>query len=151
MMRENEIKKIASEIRGKSRYVLKLIRDNPGITGTKIQEISGWKTGKSFYNHVKVLVKNSLIQNSIGKDRRTKEYQITEKGRKVLEEKEISDMRNSLSPFFALCESFYQRLHPQRNKSPKLLRLITFKKEYNDSFILKLKTEVLEFIDDFIS
>lgn len=139
MLNEINKERIVMELTDKSKRMLNLIKDNPGISAKEIQKKLSLESGHTFSKHMKELIRNKLVyfmKNT--NDKRKKHFNLTEKG--VDFQKIISDfeIRNSLVRFFSYCEEEFLSINPEYAGTSEWNK---FKKEigYSNSLIKKIE------------
>ena len=114
MLDETEKDGIVHKLSDKSKRMLSLIKDNPGISAKEIQKQLNLESGHTFSKHMKQLIRNKMVYfMKNGNDKRKKHFNLTEKGidsQKIISEYEV---RNSLARFFNHCEQEFLSMNPE--------------------------------------
>ncbi|NHI93470.1 MAG: winged helix-turn-helix transcriptional regulator [Candidatus Lokiarchaeota archaeon] len=137
----NDIDKqvIVKHLSDKSKRMLNLIKDNPGISAKEIQKQLNLESGHTFSKHMKQLIRNKLVYfMKDGNDKRKKHFNLTETGmdfQKIINDLEV---RNSLARFFNYCEDIFLSMNPEFTATQEWFK---FKNEvgYSNSLIKQIE------------
>jgi len=148
----NKLNSLVKKITGKAREILVLVRDKPRLTAKEIQQILKIQSGNTFYKHKTILLEEKLLKNELdGKDKRKKQYEITNLGKDLVQFMEKQYLRAAFIGFLHYCGIKYLRNHPEitdtknfdvliRNPDNVPLEFIEEVKELTEEFIKKTLT-----------
>ena len=137
---------LIDKLPAKSILMLNLVRDHPGINAKTIQQQLNLESKHTFLKYMRQLLNNGLVEFQKGKkDKRQKQFQLTNKGHTIRYLILKNELENSLNFFFKHCEEIFLNFYPEYANSSEWMN---FKKEigYVDDLIENLEEQVLSYI-----
>lgn len=130
----------------KSKIMLNLIRAHPGINAKTIQQQLNLESKHTFLKYMRQLLNNGLVEFQKGKkDKRQKQFQLTNKGHTIRQLILKNKLEDSLDFFFSYCEKIFLNFYPEYLNSGEWMY---FKEKigYNDDLVESLEKQVLSYI-----
>lgn len=139
MLDDIDKERVANQLSDKSKRMLNLIKDNPGISAKEIQKQLNLESGHTFSKHMKQLIRHKMVYFvKNGNDKRKKHFNLTEIGMDCQKTISNFEVRDSLVRFFNYCEQEFLSLNPEYSGTSEWKK---FKKEigYSNSIIKQIE------------
>jgi len=143
---ESQYKHLIDKLPIKSKIMLNLIRVHPGINAKTIQQQLNLESKHTFLKYMRQLLNNGLVEFQKGKkDKRQKQFQLTNKGHTIRQLILKDKLEDSLDFFFNYCEKIFLNFYPEYLNSGEWMY---FKEKigYNDDLVESLEKQVLSYI-----
>jgi predicted transcriptional regulator len=143
---ESQYEHLIDKLPVKSKIMLNLVKDHPGINAKTIQQELNLESKHTFLKYMRLLLNNGLIEFQKGeKDKRHKQFQLTTKGHTIQHLILENELEDSLNCFFKYCESIFLNFYPEYVDSVEWMK---FKKSigYVDHLVESLEKQVLSYI-----
>lgn len=130
----------------KSKIMLNLVKDNPGINATSIQRELNVESKHTFLKYMRQLLNNGLVEFQKGeRDKRHKRFQLTTKGHTIHHLILKNQLEDSLNSFLNYCEEIFLNFYPEYIDSVEWAKFKE-KKGYSDNLVESLEKRVLSYI-----
>ncbi len=134
------------ELSDKAKIMLKLVNDYPGINATAIQQKLNYESKHTFLKYMNQLLNEGLVEFQISeKDKRHKQFQLTNKGHTIRLLVLKQELEESLNYFFKYCEEIFLNFYPEYLDSKEWMEFRE-KIGYTDNLVESLEKRVLSYI-----